>query len=258
MPKMTVLEMTQDILNDMDSDVVNSINDTEESLQIASILQTTYHEIIDQRDQWDHLGQLGQMVASGSSDRPTHMTLPTLVQKIDWIKYNTKEAVADKDAYVEMDFYSPREFMDKISSRDSTLSTIKIVQDPESSVYLFIQNDKAPQFYTTFDDKTLIFDSWDLGLDSTMTTSKSQWFGYKEPVFSKVDGYTADLPSKLFSYFLAEAKSVCFNSIKQSPNAKEEQRSRRQRYQMSREKRRTQVEGAGGIKYPNFGRGSKK
>lgn len=259
MPKMTILEMTQDILNDMDSDSVNSINDTEESLQVASVLQTTYHEIIDQRDQWDHLGQLGQLVASGNSELPTHMTLPALVQKINWIKYNTKAAVADKDTYVDVTYYSPLEFMEKINARDSTdTTTVKLVTDPESSVVLMIKNDAAPTYYTTFDDNTLIFDSWDLGLDSTLTTAKSQWHGYKEPVFSKVDSYVPDLPSKLFSYYLSEAKSVCFNSIKQAPNAKEEQRSRRQRYQMSREKRRTQVVGAGGIKYPNFGRGGKK
>jgi len=259
MPKMTVLEMTQDILNDMDSDSVNSINDTIESLQVAAILQTTYHEIIDSRDQWDHLGQLGQLVASGNSELPTHMTLPDLVQKISWIKYNTKDALADKDTYVDITYKTPTDFMDYVNARDSTdTTTVKLVTDPESSVVLMIKNDKAPTFYTTFDDETIIFDSWDLGLDSTLTTAKSQWHGYKEPVFSKVDSYIADLPSKLFSYYLAEAKSVCFNSIKQAPNAKEEQRSRRQRYQMSREKRRTQVEGAGGITYPDFGRGSKK
>jgi hypothetical protein len=32
MPKLTILDMTQDILSDMESDEVNSINDTVESL----------------------------------------------------------------------------------------------------------------------------------------------------------------------------------------------------------------------------------
>ena len=50
MAKMTLLEMTQDILSDMDSDEVNSIATTSESLQIAQIIKTAYYNIIDGRD----------------------------------------------------------------------------------------------------------------------------------------------------------------------------------------------------------------
>ena len=42
MAKMTVLEMVQDILNDMDSDEVNSINDTIEAQQVANTVRTVY------------------------------------------------------------------------------------------------------------------------------------------------------------------------------------------------------------------------
>ena len=42
MPKMSLLEMTQDILSDMDSDEVNSINDSVESLQVLGIIKNTY------------------------------------------------------------------------------------------------------------------------------------------------------------------------------------------------------------------------
>ncbi len=255
MPKLTVLEMTQDILSDMGSDEVNSISDTLESLQIANVLQTTYFEIIDNRAQWDHLGTLGRLDASGDSELPTHMTMNDNIQEMVWVKYNVKTAVADKNVYRDMLYYTPREFMDKINARDSTDSTIKIVTDTSSGTLLHIRNDKQPVFYTTFDDKTLVFDSWLLSLDSTLTQAKSQWFGYVEPAFSKVDGHVPNLPSKLFSYYLAEAKSVCFVSIKQAPNQKEEQRSRRQRYQSSREKRRSIGEG---VSYPDFGRRGRK
>jgi len=47
MAKLTLLEMTQDIMSDMDSDDVNSINDSVEALQVAQIIKTTYYNIID-------------------------------------------------------------------------------------------------------------------------------------------------------------------------------------------------------------------
>jgi len=50
MAKMTVLEIVQDILNDLDGDAVNSINDTVEALQIAQIVKTTFNNILDGKD----------------------------------------------------------------------------------------------------------------------------------------------------------------------------------------------------------------
>ena len=51
--KMNLLEITQDILNDMDGDEVNSIDDTFESAQIAQIIKSTYYAIISNRN-WPH------------------------------------------------------------------------------------------------------------------------------------------------------------------------------------------------------------
>ena len=62
MAKLTVLAMVQDILSDMNSDEVNSINDTIEAQQVAQIINTTYFEIISSRD-WPHLETLFQFNA---------------------------------------------------------------------------------------------------------------------------------------------------------------------------------------------------
>lgn len=42
MAKRTLLDIVQEILNDMDSDEVTSINDTIESLQVANIVRSCY------------------------------------------------------------------------------------------------------------------------------------------------------------------------------------------------------------------------
>lgn len=57
MAKLTLLDIVQDILSDMDSDTVNSITDSVESLQIAQIVKTTFFEIITEGE-WPHLGGL--------------------------------------------------------------------------------------------------------------------------------------------------------------------------------------------------------
>jgi hypothetical protein len=68
--KKTLLEMTQDILNDMDSDEVNSISDTVEAQQVANIIKTCYNEMISNRD-WPHLRKLVQLDSLQTLRSPT-------------------------------------------------------------------------------------------------------------------------------------------------------------------------------------------
>src|SRR5690349_4041219 len=46
MAKYTVLQLTQSILSSMNSEEVNSINDTPEALQVANCIKTAYEDIV--------------------------------------------------------------------------------------------------------------------------------------------------------------------------------------------------------------------
>jgi len=252
MPKLTLIEMVQDALSDMDSDEVNSINDTIEALQVAQIIKTTYFEILNDGD-WPHLGQLMQLTASGTSAKPTHMTIPDNVRYMEWIKYNKRLSTDTKDKYAAVTYMEPQVFLEFVNQRDSSNSDVKVVTD-DSGVKLLILTNVAPTYYTSFDNDVVVFDSHDSDVDATLQQSKTQTYAYREPTFSMTDTYVPDLPSKAFPYLLAEAKSVCFNALKQSANQKEEQRSTRQKRRLSQERYRM----AGGITYPNYGRQGKK
>jgi len=248
MPKLTVLEMTQDILSDMDSDEVSSINDTLESLQVAQILKTTYYEMINQRD-YDHLNQMFQL-DSGTSTLPTHMVLPDNVKHVDWIKYNKRDTAITKMVLQEVWYKEPSEFLELTNARDSLDTSVDSISDP-TGVTLLISNDAHPTYYTSFDDEYAVFDSYNSTLETNLQQSMTQCYGSIEPVFSLIDTFVPDFPAKIFPGYLSEAKSTAFNSLKQSINQKEEQKSRRQRRKMSRDKRRTE---GGGIIYPDYGR----
>jgi len=248
MSKLTVLDIVQDILNDLDSDDVNSINDTEEALQIAQIVKTTYEEIISDR-QWPHLKTLVQLTASGTSDRPTHMSIGDAVQEVLWIQYDKRKLGETKRKFSEITYQEPDEFLASLNGRSSDESNIDIITDI-SGIELLIKTDAAPLYYTSFDDENLVFDSYDSDVDTTLQTSKTQAYIYKEPTFTIEDTFIPDLPSKNFPYLLAESKSVAFNALRQAPNAKEEQRSRRQRTWSARDKWRTN----GALQVPDYGR----
>ena len=245
MPKLTLLDMVQDILSDMDSDEVNSISDTTESEQVQTILKNTFYEIISSRD-WPHLHKLIQLTPSITY--PTQFILTDSYSSIDWIKYNVRDVNDTADKFRDLNYMSPKEFLDYLNSRkssDSDIDTITV-----DNIKYFIQNDHYPQYWTTFDDETIIMDSYDSAVDSNLQASKVQCWGYVEPAWAATDAFVPDLPSKAFSYLLSEAKSTAFNALKQTGNSKEEQKSRRQRVHLSREKWRTN----GGMQFPNYGR----
>jgi len=248
MAKMTLLEMVQDIMSDMDSDEINSINDSVESLQVAQIIKTTYYNIIDGKD-FPFLYELFQLGTSGSTARPTHMRIPETIIDLDWIKYNCRKSTDTKDFYKKIQYKKPEDFLDITDVRDSSDSNIETVSDA-TGIKIYVYNDRAPQYFTSFDDDYLVFDAYDSGIDSTLQNSKTQCHGKRSVTFTLDDNFVADLPVQMFSYLLNEAKSTAFVTLKQMANPKAEQMSVSQKRRMSQEAWKLK----NGITYPNYGR----
>lgn len=248
MSKMTLLEIVQDILSDLDSDEVNSINDTTEALQVAQTVKTTYNNIIDGKE-WPWLFGLFTLQASGTVARPTHMQLPETIIDVEWVKYNIKSVTDTKSKYTTLEYRTPSEFLDLIEDRNSASTIVTVVTDL-SGTPLNIINNKAPQWYTSFDDEFLVFDSYNIAIDTTLQTAKTQCYGKRSPVFTISNTFIPDMPVQMFSYLLNESKSTCFLNLKQAPNAKAEQHSVSQRRRMSQEAWRIK----NGITYPHYGR----
>lgn len=245
---MTLLEMTQDILSDMNSDQVNSITDSTEATQVANIIRSSYYNIIDGRD-YPWLKELFQLDTNGTSARPTHLMLPTTIIDLEWIKYNKRKHTDTKDKYQKVEYKVPEDFMDIVNKRSSAASNVQVVTDP-SGIKIMLFTDRSPAYFTSFDDETLVFDSYDTAMDSTLMSSKTQCFGKRSVPFTLSDSFVPDLPVQMFSYLLNEAKSNSFLTLKQMPNQKAEQNSISQKRRMSQEAWKIK----NGISYPHYGR----
>lgn len=249
--KKTLLDIVQDILSDMDSDEVNSIHDTVESQQVARVVRATFENIITGKE-YPHKNTLLKLQASADSSRPTHMKLPENVIELLSLNYNKRKSTDVKDKYAEVIYVTPEEFILKTNYRDSSASNVITIT--EGDVDLFVFTDRAPTYFTSFDDEWLIFDSYDSTVDSTLQQSKTQCFGKVQPSFSLDDDYIPDIPIQMFPYLVNEAKSTAFLVVKQMPNQKAEQHSVSQRRRMSQDAWRLTK----GIQRPDYGRKSKK
>jgi hypothetical protein len=248
MAKMTLLEMVQDIMSDMDSDEINSINDTVEALQVAQIIKSTYYNIIDGRD-FPFLYETFQLESSGTNTRPTHMGLPETIIDLKTINYNCRKLTDTKDKYKEILYKTPEDFLYILNQRNSSESKVTTVTDT-TGISLLIYNDRSPQYFTSFDDDNLVFDSYDSAVNTTLVAAKTQCHGKRSVAFTLLDTFTPDLPVQMFTYLLAEAKSTAFLTLKQMANQKAEQVSISQKRRMSQDAWRLK----NGITYPNYGR----
>ena len=223
MAKYTLLEIVQNILSDMDSEDINSICDTSESLQVANVVQDTYYNMISNRMVPEHV-EMFQLTAESESSTPTHFTYPTGVVKVDTVWYDVSDDATYK--YREIEWYEPEAFL---RATDGSSSDYTSVTDPVSSTKLRITNNEHPSFYTSFDDNYIVMNAHKSTIDSTLTAAKSRALGTKVPSFSVTDDHTPDIDDHYFPLLIAESKSACFSIFKGSIDPKIEQGARRQR-----------------------------
>tara|TARA_Y100000310_G_scaffold319651_1_gene375170 strand:- start:44 stop:766 length:723 start_codon:yes stop_codon:yes gene_type:complete len=216
--KSTLLQVVQSILSDMDSENVNTIADTVEAQQVASVVEDTYFNIIAARDIPEH-NKLIPLVSLSSTARPTHFTYPSRTKQLMRVDYNIGTSSAPD--YREIVYVEPLVFMDRMDETAKKVTTV------DQSVELFVGNDKDPSYYTSFNDNHIIMDAYDASVEATLASNKTRAFCAIYPTFSQTDSFAIDLDQTLMPLLLAEAKSACMSLFKGGSDPKVEQSARR-------------------------------
>lgn len=248
MAKYTLLAMVQDILTYLNSDPVNSINDTPEALQVAQIIKTTYNNLISNRN-WPQEKRTFTLDNVSDTNRPTYLQLSADVKELVSLFYDQKRDPADRKKLEPIEYLSPEEFLHRSNSLNEENSNVDLVTDFGGVVFK-IRNDIPPRWWTSFDDEYVVFDSYDSTVESTVQAANCQCTGYIEKAFTLSDSFTPELPTEAFASLLAESKGMAFSVLRQEINQKVEQEARRQRTWLSRKAWTAK----GGVKYPNYGR----
>lgn len=226
--KMTLLEMVQNILSDMDSEEINSISDTNEAEQIVQVIKTSYFNMVASRFIPEH-AQILKMTSLSQASRPTHFVFPTRVKNIEFLDYNVSK-VSGGVEYKRLKYLSPDDFFSVSDGRDSEASNVTKVLDVEADSTLLIRNDVMPSYYTSFDDEHVVLDSYMSSVDAILLSSKTRAYGVKYPTFDATsDAFVPDIDDTMFPFLLAEAKSTAMSLFKSGSDPKIEQAARRQK-----------------------------
>jgi hypothetical protein len=220
--KKTLLEMVQSILNDMDSEAVNSINDSVEAQQIASVVEDVYYNIVSARN-IPESQQLIKLTSLSSSIRPTHFQYPENTREIVSLSYNVD--TQGRVSFQEVHFVEPSIFLSRMPYNLS--AGVTVVPDVNANTSLTVFNDRMPTYYTSFDDLHIVMNAYNATVDTTLQESKTRAYGTVYPTFTIADGFVPDLDDTMLPYLLAEAKSTCFSLFKSGSDPKIEQAARR-------------------------------
>ena len=238
--KKTLLEIVQQILSDLDSEEINSLSDSAEANQIAKIVEQTYYQLFSNRLVPEH-EQLLKITAASDNTTPTHFTLGADVRRIDCLWYSVDSNFDYKEIY----FVEPLVFLKRTDNRSENYVNVSV-----EGTNLRIRTDKQPDFYTSFDDETIIMDSYDSTIDTTLQESKVRALGVKHPTFTISDSFTPDIDSILFPLLIAESRSMCFETLKGGTTPKVESVARKNRQLIQNDRYRIDREN----KRPDYGR----
>lgn len=280
--------MVQKILSDMDSDDVNSINDTIEAQQVAEIVEECYNDIITEVELPDQYTLL-QLDASGDSTKPVIMSIPAGYANIEWIRYNkqgtdaapslggsswtTPDGLTIYFGQAEANFgsgstggnyqqfreiqYLPREkFLNEVQSYVNTEPNIVSysVTEHGASIPLLCRNDKHPDYWTVFDNRAIVFDSYNAAIDVTLQSSKTMCYGKYLYDFHMSDDWVIPLDDKYVSFLFNEAKATAFSDLKQTLNPRAEKKARVAKIKIQKNKKAAPYGEAAHDDSPNYGR----
>ena len=224
--KLTLLDIVQRLLLKADSDNVNSITDTIEAEQAAAVVRDVYEANVATR-KYKELEGIWQLESLADSEYPNYLKVPDSIYNIKWIHYN--KSTNNKQEYRPVYWCEPHDFLRKIEALNEDNTNIRIVYERGSGTPLLIRKDAMPQYYTSFEEDYLVFDSYDSDVETTLQGNKSRAFGKKLRTFTISDDFVPELNDWEFPGLLAEATSVFMSIYKGTVDPKIDQMARRQR-----------------------------
>ena len=232
---MTLLEIVQDVLSELNSDLVNSIDDTEEAVQVAKIARAVYDSLLAEY-KFPTNEKLTKLDASVLG-KPNYLKLPANVKDLIWLKYDCSIDNVGNPEYNNVMYVTPYEFITRVFNENADSPTAIYVD--ENGTQLPIKTDSHPSYYTSFDDEYIVFNSFDITVDTEVQASKSVAYAeVKAPFNITSNSYTPPIPEHLFPLYLNEVKSNAYVTLKQVQNPLIDRQARRLRYSFQKNKQR--------------------
>lgn len=228
--KYSNLDIVQRVLSSMDGDEINSVSDTTESLQVLTCAETIYNDLILNADLPEQY-RFYSLTDSGDLSLPLVAYRPDNYNTLEWLKYK-RTIPDDTSGVLQWTLLTPilfDEFLkrqDGLNPDDDNVELMTLTVDT-SNLEILYYNDRAPNWYTTYDDRTVLFNSIDASVDDTIQNSKTLCYGQLSLQFSSTDSFIPSFDSNVHQIWLHETKALASAEMRQVTNAKAEKAARK-------------------------------
>lgn len=253
----TLLGIVQSYLNRTDGFYVNSIFETDESQQIAQIAEEVFYSLAEENRDTLTFQKDVNLDAVSDISKPNYLLIPDNIQRIQESKlwYNVAK-IGDSSAflsYKEIEYLTPLEFMNLTNQRtvNSTNSNVVEIEGYDGTKTAIINN-KFPTYYTSFDGKFLVMDSYHKDYDSSLQASKTKMVATEFPSFLQQDDFLIPLPTYMMQLYRDSVEVEARSALMESADPVVSRRARRNRIKMQQNKL---VVGGGRAKQPKGRRG---
>lgn len=216
---MNLLEAINSVLSATKSFPVADWNDTAESRVVADIIKRQLKILTNDRD-IKELKSLRTLDSLSDTTKPTSFVYPDKVDEVYWIKYKDSNS-----KYQLVHYLDPIEFINKTDTNDPTSTNSQLVD--MNGVKITITNNRGPKYWTSFDDQTIIMDSFDSSVDNTLQESKVQAYVREYPEFTLSNTFELPIDPDLEVVLIEQSISSAYLEIKGAGNPKAEAQARR-------------------------------
>jgi len=243
----TLLYTVQRVLEKLDLDSVNSINDSQDATLVAREAEDTFYDLLS-RNEWPERFDLLEIESVIDTTNPTALRLPANVLNISSVRYDVTGPTDTEKTIKELKYLPPEDFLKMIYTRKP--EDTEIFTSDYKDIPLYVYNDRAPEFYTTFDNEILVMDSWFSALEATLVGSKTIVRGSSVPTFLMTDEYIIEVDTVTYPLYLAEVAAASSYYLNGATSPEDERRRNRGISRLRRTAFRTDVQ----LKQNRFGR----
>lgn len=230
--------MVQRILEAADGQMINSIEDTREAVQVANCIKETYYHMlytreIKTRNNICYVDSLSDVL------HPTYFKFRDDICNIDMFKYFDKAT----ERYVDILWKEPEQFISDSLNLNPKEEHIESYKD-FSEVNINVYNDRCPRYFTSFDDSHIVCDAYNKEYEDTLQQANVVMYGIKLPKFKIEDTFVPDLAPQHFSTLMSQSRVKATYELNREFDGMENDRGMKEIITANKHARRVQGEPA--------------
>jgi hypothetical protein len=238
----TLLGVVQSYLNRTDGFYVNSIFETDESQQVALIAEEVFYSLAEEYRNLLTFQKDVNLDAVSDTSKPNYLLIPENIQRIQESKlwYNAAK-IGDTTAtlsYKKVEYLTPLDFMDLVNQRQVTTDNSNVITvEGYDGTQMAVVNNQFPSYFTSFDGKYIVCDSYHSDYDTTLQASKTKMVATELPIFLQEDDFVIPLPDSMTQLYRDNVEDEARSALREERDPVVAQRARRTRIKMQQDKR---------------------